>query len=114
MLPLPGTLWRRQVSSAAVGIAKANRRFMTGEHRRVHHTAVRELPRAAEPLTAERIAEGAGLPVDRVMAILDDLERRRTFLVRDGRGNVTWAYPITVDETAHHVTFNTGERLDAA
>lgn len=114
MLPLPSALWRRRISSAAAGIVKANRRFMTDEHRRVHHVAVRELPRAAKPLTAERIAEGTGLPVHRVTAILDDLERRLTFLVRDDRAEITWAYPITVDATPHHVTFETGERLDAA
>ena len=114
MLPIPGALWRRQIESAAAGIAKANRRFMTDEVRRVHHAAVRELPYSARPLAAARIAEKAGTSVARATEILGDLERRLTFLVRNDRGEVTWAYPVTVDRTPHHVAFKSGERLDAA
>ena len=31
-----------------------------------------------------------------------------------GQGAVTWAYPVTVDQTPHHLTFNTGEKIYAA
>jgi len=80
----------------------------------VHHTAVRELARTGAPLSPDKIADSAAVPVARVSSILEELERRLTFLVRNDRGEVTWAFPVTVDVTPHHVTFRTGERLDAA
>ena len=114
MIPVPGLLWRRQIAGAAARIGRDQRQFMSDEHRRVHHDVVRELPRRGHPLAPEEIAAASELPLDRVVAILAELERRMTFLVRDDRGAVTWAYPVTVAETPHHVTFETGERLDAA
>jgi len=50
----------------------------------------------------------------KVIAILDDLERNLFFLVRDSRGNVSWAFPVTAEITHHQLTFNTGERPHAA
>jgi hypothetical protein len=41
--------------------------------------------------------------------ILDQLERRKTFLFRSQPPAVTWAYPVTVDETPHRAVFSTGE-----
>lgn len=114
LLPLPGALWRRQIAAAAAGIASTNRRLMSEEHRRVHYAAVRELARTSAPLSHEEIAGAAAVPVARVTPILEELERRLTFLVRNQRGEVTWAFPVTVDVTPHHVTFKSGERLDAA
>lgn len=115
LLPLPGALWRRQIIGAAGSIAAENRHFMSAEHRRVHHAAVRELPHfGSTPLDAKRLAEIAKVSLERTEGILDDLERRMTFLVRDRSGAVRWAYPVTIDTTPHHVTFKTGERLDAA
>lgn len=88
--------------------------FMSGEHRLVHHFVVRELPRAGHPLSPTFLAAGLGLPVERVTAILDDLERHMTFLFRNDQGEVTWAYPVTVEKTPHHLTFSTGEQIYAA
>jgi hypothetical protein len=75
---------------------------------------VRELPFAAKPLSPEVVANKLDLSVDRVKTILDDLEKHMTFLFRNSQGEVIWAYPVTVDKTPHHVTFNTGEQLYAA
>ena len=49
-----------------------------------------------------------------VTEILDDLERNLTYLYRNPEGMVAWAYPVTVDQTPHALTFSTGERLFAA
>jgi hypothetical protein len=46
--------------------------------------------------------------------MLQDLERRLTFLWRNSDGQVIWAYPVTVETTPHAVTFHTGEQLYAA
>ena len=54
-----------------------------------------------EPLRPEVIAAGVGLPVERVQALLDDLEAGMTFLYRNPAGAVHWAYPVTADETPH-------------
>lgn len=88
--------------------------FMTEGHRRLHHFAVRELPRAGKPLSPEFIAGKLGLPQDRIVSLLDDLEKHMTFLFRNKQGEVTWAYPVTVDKTPHHLTFSSGEQVYAA
>lgn len=36
------------------------------------------------------------------------------FLFRNSEGEVTWAYPVTVEKTPHSVTFGTGERIYTA
>ena len=60
------------------------------------------------------VANKLNLSISRVKAILDDLEKRMTFLFRNKKGEVVWAYPVTVDQTPHHLTFSTGEQLYAA
>ncbi len=88
--------------------------FMTKDHRRVHHFAVRELPSAGKPLAPDFIAGKLDLPRDRVEIVLNDLEKHMTFLFRNRQGEVTWAYPVTVDKTPHHLTFSSGEQVYAA
>jgi hypothetical protein len=88
--------------------------FMAEDHRRVHHFAVRELPHVGKPLSPEFIAVKLGLPRERVVSVLDDLEKHMTFLFRNKQGEVTWAYPVTVDTTPHHLTFSSGEHVYAA
>ncbi len=46
--------------------------------------------------------------------VLDDLEKHMTFLFRNKGGEVTWAYPVTVDKTPNHLTFSSGEQIYAA
>jgi hypothetical protein len=75
---------------------------------------VKELPRSGNPLPLESIAQSTNLPVERVVAILDDLQKHMTFLFRNKEGAVTWAYPVTVDRTPHHVALSTGESAYAA
>ena len=108
MIPLPSALWRRVVAS---GARKSGARtgFMTDDHHRVRDFAVDALPGHSGPLPPEAISEALGLPVSRVVSLLDDLERNLTFVFRNENGAVTWAYPVTVDETPHHATFSTGE-----
>ena len=113
IINVPPFLWEKQIS-------KAKRRFenehssISKEHHSVHHFVVRELPYVGKPLSPELVADKLGIPVDRVRTILGDLEERMTFLFRNNNGEVVWAYPVTVDKTPHHVSFNTGEELYAA
>lgn len=109
MIPIPRMLWRRLMQTTARK-ARAGLRFMSEDHHRVRDFVVTELPRTGVPLRPESIAAVLGLSVSRVRPVLEELEQHLTFLFRDGQGAVSWAYPVTVDETPHHVRFSTGEQ----
>jgi len=113
LIPIPAMVWRNQVSQMGRH-TEASLGFMSKDHRRVHYFVVRELPRLAEPLTPELIAQRLSLPVAHVSAILDELEKHMTFLFRKGQEAVVWAYPVTAEVTPHYLTFSTGEQLYAA
>jgi hypothetical protein len=113
MLPIPQALFRRALKAGA----NKTHRVLGGlddQQRRVHHFVVRDLPRLAEPMPPEHIAKFLRMDLDRVIEIVDELERRLIFLFRPGGRDVVWAYPVTVAETPHWVVFSTGERLNAA
>ena len=113
IINVPPSLWQKQ-------IAKGKRKFekehgsLSEEYRLIHHFVVRELPRYGMPLSPEYISGETGFSVDRVNNALDYLEKRMTFLYRNRKGEVVWAYPVTVEKTPHRITFNTGEKLYAA
>ncbi|MFG1691567.1 hypothetical protein ACGF5M_05395 [Gemmatimonadota bacterium] len=88
--------------------------FMSADHHSVRNFAVAELPRLAAPLAPAEISRVLGIPLPRTLEILTDLEKRLFFLVRDKKGDVSWAFPVTVEPTGHNLVFSTGERLDAA
>jgi hypothetical protein len=113
MVPLPRALWQRAIFQE---VRKTEKRldFMTPEHRTVHHFVVSELPRAGKPLSPGIVAQGVGLPVERVNVILGELEANMTFLFRNEQGAVAWAYPVTADETPHRIIFGSGEQVCAA
>src|SRR5579863_486743 len=89
--------------------------FMTPRHHAVRNFVVLELPRNhGRPLSPARIAAALRLEEALVIQLLDDLERHLFFLVRDRRGNVSWAFPVSSDRTPHRLRFSTGERIYAA
>ena len=106
--------WQGQVAQGARHTREHGLAFMSEDHHRVRDFVVVELPRIASPLSAALIAERLNLPVERVTGILDDLEKHMTFLYRNPQGEVTWAYPVTVEHTPHRVTFSSGEQIYAA
>jgi len=108
MIPIPPLVWQ-PLMRAAARKARAGLGFMSAQHHRVRDFVVTELSRAGAPLVPEVIAEKLELPLDRVAAILAELEKHLTFLVRNAAGAVTWAYPVTVEQTPHHATISTGE-----
>jgi len=113
VLPIPQALFQRAMKASA---NKARRALggLGDEQRRVHHFVVRDLPRLAKPMPPEHIADALEMDVNRVIEILDELERRLIFLSRSGGRDVVWAYPVTVADTPHWMAFSTGERLNAA
>ncbi len=113
MLGVPQVLWEKQIEKA-VRKVKRNTAFMSREHRLVHHFVVREMPRLGGAVPLELIARELALTPEGTEEILRDLEKRLTFLCRNSQGEVTWAYPVTVEKTPHAITFHSGEHLYAA
>ena len=108
-LPIPPAIWRKMHEGGGDPLG-----FMTEAHHRIRDFAVTELTRSGKPLTPECIAQELQLTQTRVVDILDELERHKTFLFRNAQGAVTWAYPVTVAPTPHRVRFSTGEQVYAA
>ena len=113
MLPIPWFLFTWILRRGARKTKKALG-GLDDEHRRVHHFVVKELPSLARPMAPDFIADRLKLDKQRVIQILDELERRLIFLFRPEGRDVVWAYPITAEPTPHRLTFSSGERLWAA
>ena len=113
IIEMPRTIWERHLGQAPEK-CEARLAFMSDEHHRVRYHAVEQIARRGEPLSPSRIAEDLDLPPARIAAILEELERNLFFLVRNGDGDVSWAFPVTADSTSHRLVFSTGERLHGA
>ena len=113
VVSLPQSLWEGQLAKVSQEAA-GNLAFMSPDHHRVRDYVVRELPGLGRPIPPDLLSRALDLPLERVQEILDELERGMTFLFRNERGEVTWAYPVTVDRTPHRVSFSTGEQVYAA
>lgn len=110
---IPRPVWERELRKVPEH-AKDRLDFMSEDHHQIRRLAVMDLARCGTPLGPEHFAAQLGLDRDRVVEILDELERKLFFLVRNTEGAVSWAYPVTVDRTPHRLTFSTGERLHGA
>ncbi len=108
MIPIPHLLWPSLVKRDARKI-RAGLDFMSEDHHRVRNFVVTELLRVGAALPPQSIAEALGIALPRLHSLLDELEQHLTFLFRNERGEVTWAYPVTVEETPHRARFSTGE-----
>ena len=105
--------WEHELSSAPEHIAR-RLEFMSHEHHLVRNFVVRELPRLGRPVPLADISHALHLTRERTESIVEDLERNLFFLVRGDGAEVSWAFPVTAEETGHHLIFSSGERLDAA
>jgi hypothetical protein len=112
-IEIPSEVWEQHIAQAPQDCAKILS-FMTEEHHLIRYFLVRELPRIGKPIPPELISEEFKISFSKTVKILDDLERNLFFLVRNERGEVSWAFPVTADETPHQLSFSTGERLNAA
>lgn len=113
LTPVPREEWEAELRGAPAAM-KTRLAFMTPDHHRVRRFAVAELPRRGKPVTTADIASALSLPHERVDAIVGELERALFFVVRNDRQAVSWAFPVTVDETPHSLAFDSGERCFAA
>ena len=110
----PAAEWREHVRGARHHM-ESRLRILTPDHQRVRYFAVSGLFSShGRPLEVEFIARELELALDRVVSLLDDLERGLFFLVRDRGGRVNWAFPVTAERTPHQLRFASGERLSGA
>ncbi len=112
MVPVPECVFRRLVGRDAGKLGR--RPALKPDERRVQHFAVREIPRRRQPIAPHEIADQLDLTIEEVRLILDELERRMTFLCRRGGEDVVWAYPVTAAETPHQVRIDGGAAFSAA
>ena len=112
-LRVPRALWQRITSGQGRQSARGAG-WMTPEHHRVRDFAFTEIVRTGQALSPAQIAAGTGLAADRAAAVVDELERAKTFLYRSDGVNVDWAYPAAATATSHRVSLVSGETLYAA
>jgi hypothetical protein len=112
LVPVPEFIFRTMLKRDVKKLA--GRPALEPDQRRVQHFAVREIPRRRHAITPETFAAELDLPLQEVLQILDELERRMTFLCRRAGEDVSWAYPVTSDETPHQVRIDGGAAFSAA
>jgi len=75
---------------------------------------VKEMVITQKPIKPGFISEKLNMPLELVEPILEELQRKLFFLVRNEQGAVSWAFPVTVETTPHKMNFSSGEHLYAA
>jgi len=113
IISIPQRDWEEELSSAPEAISR-RLEFMSHDHHLVRNFVVRELPRLGRPVPLADISDALHLTRTRTTSIVEDLHKNLFFLVCSDGSEVSWAFPVTAEETGHHLVFSTGERLDAA
>lgn len=113
ILRIPRSVWQGEITRSARS-AEKSLAFMTTDHHKVRDFVVREMPRFAKPIPPGTIAQSLNMELEQVVSILDELEKKLTFLYRNEEGAVVWAYPVTAEQTPHRIMFSTGEHIYAA
>jgi len=113
ILEFPAATWKSHLTQAPQS-SQARLHFMTDAHHQIRYFVVKELASTQKPIEPEFISEKLNMPVERVKFLMEELERKLFFLVRNEWGAVAWAYPVTVEITPHKLCFSSGERLYGA
>ena len=113
ILEIPQDKWKQHLTQIPQH-SQTRLSFMTDGHHQVRYFVVKELVNKQKPVEPESISMDLEMPLERVKFILEDLEKNLFFLVRNERGAVAWAYPVTVETTPHRLNFSTGEQLYGA
>jgi hypothetical protein len=113
IVEIPRSLWEQHLAQIPQH-SQDRLNFMTEAHHRIRYFVVKELVNRQAPIEPEFISEALEMPLKQVNFILEELEHKLFFLVRNEQGAVAWAYPVTVEATPHRLIFNSGERLYGA
>jgi hypothetical protein len=111
VFPAPFWLCKAGISIAGKVMRTVYPRIFSKDHYKVRSFLFLELLRLRKPISPEHIAESLNMPLDRVREILDKIGKRQNWIVRNAHGEVTWTYPVTVEETKFKITYNTGEQV---
>jgi hypothetical protein len=112
ILEIPQATWKQELAQIPQH-SQARLNFMTDTHHQIRYFVVKEMVIRQKPIEPELISEKLSIPLE-VNFLLEELERKLFFLVRNEQGAVAWAYPITVETTPHKLSFASGERLYGA
>ena len=113
ILEIPQATWKQHLAQIPQH-SQSRLNFMTDLHHQIRYFVVKEMANTQMPIEPEYISEKLNSPLERVNPILEELERNLFFLVRNEKGAVAWAYPVTVETTPHKLSFASGERLYGA
>ena len=106
LLRIPRPIWQQEVARS-VRASEKSLAFMTADHHRVRDFVVRELPRIAEPIPPETIAQRLDMELGKVISILDELEKNMTFLYRNEAGCSDLGLPgdSGTNAPSHHLQY---------
>ena len=113
MVEVPQSTWKQHLAQIPQH-SQSRLDFMTETHHKIRYFVVKELAHRQKPIEPELISDYLNMPLELVNSALEELERKLLFLVRNEQGSVAWAYPVTVENTPHKITFSSGEQLYAA
>jgi len=113
IIEVPQTTWKQHLTQIPQHV-QSRLDFMTEIHHQIRYFAVKELAIRQNPIEPAYISEQLEIPLAVVNSALEELEQKLFFLVRNERGAVAWAYPVTVEITPHKIHFSSGERIYAA
>lgn len=113
ILEAPQITWKQELAQVPQH-SQSRLNFMTDTHHEIRYFVVKELANRQTPIEPGFIADKLKMPLAKVKSILDELERNLFFLVRNEKGAVAWAYPVTVEITPHKLFFASGESLYGA
>lgn len=113
ILEIPQATWKQHLAQVPQH-SQARLNFMTDTHHQIRYFVVKEMAIRQRPIESELISEKLNIPLEQVNFLLEELERKLFFLVRNEQGAVTWAYPVTVEITPHKLSFDNGEHLYGA
>jgi hypothetical protein len=113
IIEIPQATWKSKLRQIPQH-SQSRLSFMTEAHHQIRYFVVKEMANTQKPIDPKFISEKLNMPIERVKSILDELERKLFFLVRNEQGAVAWAYPMTVEATPHKLSFASGERLYGA
>jgi hypothetical protein len=113
ILEIPQATWKQHLTQIPQHV-QSRLNFMTDVHHQIRYFVVKEMANRQEPIEPEFISEKLNISLEQVISILEELERKLFFLVRNEQGAVAWAYPVTVEPTPHKLSFASGERLYSA
>jgi len=96
---------------AALSIASISSR-LTATERLFRNHIMESIINSGAPVNVNNLVQELNTQPDEVQAIVDSLVAKRA-VVRDGLGDIVFAYPLSALPTAHRVTLQDGRQLYA-